>query len=266
MKAGLFKKQSYGPWAVVTGGSSGIGHAVASELARAGFSLVLVSRGGAGLDAAGEAVRQAGAADHRLVATDLAEPNGGSAVIDACAGLDVGLLVACAGFGTSGDFVSSDLSAELAMLAVNGSAVLTLSHHFAKRFVARGRGGLVFLGSIVAYQGVPGAAHYAATKAYVQCLGEALRVELRDRGVDVLVASPGPVRTGFGARAGMQMGVADSASVVASEIVASLGRRGVVAPGPVSKLLTLALSTAPRRLRVRIMAAIMGGMIRAAQR
>ena len=106
--------------------------------------------------------------------------------------LDVGLLVAAAGFGTSGPFLDSDLTQELEMLDVNCRALLSQSLHFGRRFAERGRGGLILLASLVGFQGAPFSANYAATKAYVQSLAEALHVELALRGVDVLASAPGP--------------------------------------------------------------------------
>lgn len=251
-------KNRYGPWAVVTGASSGIGQACARELAAAGLNLVLVARREAELTALATEL----GGERRVIATDLATTAGLAQVEAATKDLDVGLLVAAAGFGASGDFLAGDPAAEVAMLDVNCRATLLHSLHFGRRFAARGRGGLVLFGSLVGFQGAPSAAHYAATKAYVQTLGEGLHVELASRGVDVLVAAPGPVHSGFGARARMKMGAADDATRVARVTLSALGHRMTVTPGPLGKFLTWSLMTAPRSLRTRIMGKIMGGMMR----
>jgi len=253
-------QQRYGPWAVVTGASSGIGRAIAEALAASGLSLVLVARDLGELDRLATALGGADRAPCRVLAADLASAEGVAALEAATADLDVGLFVGAAGFGTAGAFLDANPADELAMLYVNCRAVLALSLHFGRRLAQRGRGGMVLFGSLVGFQGTPRAAHYAATKAYVQSLGEGLHVELAARGVDVLVAAPGPVRTGFGARARMRMGAADKPEAVARATLAALGRKMTVTPGPISKLLTFALMTAPRGLRVRIMGKIMGGM------
>ena len=85
---------------------------------------------------------------------------------------------------------------------MNITAVTRLAHTFAGRLAARGKGGIVLFGSIVGWQGVPGQANYAASKAYVQSLAEGLHDELKPRGVDVLAVAPGPVDSGFGATSG----------------------------------------------------------------
>lgn len=142
--------------------------------------------------------------DIEVVTVDLA---GVQEVDRATEHLDVGLLVAAAGYGSSGDFLDTDLSHELDMLRVNAAAplALALAHRFGARFARRGRGGLILLSSVVAYQGVPRSANYAATKAYVQSFAEGLHAEFASRGVDVLSVVPGPVHSGFAGRAGMTM-------------------------------------------------------------
>ena len=159
---------------------------------------------------------------------------------------DVGLLIASAGFGTSGPFVDARLDEELRMIDVNCRAVAALSHAFGRRFVDRKRGGIVLMSSLVAFQGVPRAANYAATKAYVQSFAEALRLELKPLGVDVIASAPGPIRSGFATRASMTMGLAQTPRDVAGATLASLGRRGIVRPGWLSKFLEASLMFLPR--------------------
>lgn len=248
----------YGPWAVVTGASSGIGRAVAVELAATGFDVVLVARRGSELQDLATTLSATHRIRARVVAVDLATEGGRRALDRDIADLDVGLLVASAGYGTSGHLHLAHLEAEEDLLAVNCGAVLALTHTIARRLVARGRGGIVLLSSIVALQGVPGAAHYAATKAYVHTLGEGLAHELGPHGVDVLVAAPGPVASGFGTRARLNESGMDPAEV-ARDILAALGRRTIVRPGRLSKVLGWSLAAAPRRVRTRILARVLAG-------
>jgi short-subunit dehydrogenase len=172
----------------------------------------------------------------------------------------VGLFVANAGFGTSGAFLDADPAVEAEMLATNCRALMLGTHHFAGRFARRGRGAIVLVSSILARQGTPWAAHYSATKAYVTALGEALRVEFRERGVEVLVTAPGPTVTGFAARARLSLGKAMPADDVARATLAALGRRGHLWPGGLSKLLVWSMTGLPRAARVRLMGTVMRGM------
>jgi hypothetical protein len=154
----------------------------------------------------------------------------------------------------------ADLAQEYDMLEVNCRAVLTLCHFFSKRLARRGYGGMVLMASLVGFQGVPNAAHYAATKAYVQSLAEALHVELAPLGVNVLASAPGPVNSGFAVRAGMRMGMALRPAEVAQATLNALGRKTTAVPGLLSKVLTWSLLPLPRSARVRIMGAVMRGM------
>ncbi len=253
------RRRLYGPWAVVTGASDGIGRAMALALADQGFSLVLAARRADMLHELAAQLATRGVMTS-VVAVDLSTPAGCRALADATADHDVGLLVAAAGFGTSGPFLSIDADTEVAMLAVNCGAVLSLTHIFARRFAARGRGGIVMVGSLLAFQGVPGAATYAATKAFVQTLAEGLHREFKPAGVDVLVAAPGPVKSGFAARADLQMGVALSPDVLPEPILAALGQRITVRPGWLSWLLEAAFLGQPRTFRSLILSRVMAGM------
>lgn len=250
----------YGPWAVVTGASDGIGLACARWLAQQGLHLVLVARREDRLNTlAADLTRQHGV-QVRVVATDLAQAQGNAPLFKAVEHLDVGLLVAAAGFGSAGELLGRPVAQELAMVDVNCRSVLEQVWHMGSRLRQRGRGGVVLFSSLLGFHGVPGSANYAATKAYVQSLAEGLRVEWRRSGVDVLACAPGPVHTGFAQRAGMQMGLAGTPDVVAHETLSALGQRGTVRPGWLSKLLGWSLATAPRALRVQIMAQVMRGM------
>jgi len=256
---GRFRDQ-YGPWAVVTGASDGIGREIAHRLAERGLNLVVVARRKTVLEELAAELSGAQDVDVRACAVDLAERDGWRAVTAACDDLDVGLLVASAGFGTSGELIDGQLESELAMIDVNCRALLAVAHQFGQRLVARGRGGIVLMSSLVGFQGVPYAANYAATKAYVQSLAEGLRLELAPRGVDVLASAPGPIRSGFAERANMRMNMAQTPAHVAAATLDALGRKTTVRPGFLAKFLEASLSMLPRRGRVRVMKLVMGGM------
>jgi short-subunit dehydrogenase len=230
-------RAKYGPWAVVTGASDGIGRAIAVHLAAAGLNLVLVARREELLSALAAELTQKHRIETRALALDLGERTAAEAIVSATAGLEVGLLAAIAGFGTSGKFADVSLAAELAMVDVNCRVVVELSHHFARRFATQRRGGLVLMSSLLAFQGVPRAATYAATKAFIQTFAEGLRPELAPHGVDVIASAPGAVKSGFEARANMRMGAAVSPETVARQTLGALGRKTTVRPGFLSKFL-----------------------------
>lgn len=254
--------QRYGPWAVVTGASDGIGRAFAVEAAAAGLNLVLVARRAAPLDALAADLQRRHGIVCRVLPADLGHPDAMQRLASETSELEVGLLVAAAGFGSAGPLLEQSPMHEADMVATNCTAVLQQCMHFGARMVRRRRGGVVLLSSVVAFHGTPWSANYAATKAYVQSLAEALRVEWRGQGVAVIACAPGPVASGFSERAGMTMGATVQPELVARQTFAALGAQGTVRPGALSKLLGWSLATAPRALRVGIMGRIMKGMAR----
>ena len=252
--------QKYGPWALITGASDGIGKALADQLAAVGLNVALVARGEVRLRALAADLETRYGVETAVLAADLADPDAVTQLETVTSHLDIGLVVLAAGFGNTGTFLETSLADEMALIAVNIAAVSRLSHTFAGRLAERGKGGLVLFGSIVGWQGVPGQANYAASKAYVQSLAEGLHDELEPLGVDVLAVAPGPVASGFGARAGLAMGGATAPEVVASATIKALGRRRTVVPGARGRFLTAALSPLPRRLRSLILGRVIAGM------
>jgi short-subunit dehydrogenase len=255
-------KHRYGSYALVTGASDGIGKAMAQELAERGLNVILVARNKAKLDDLSKDLEARFNISTRVIATDLSQQFASQVLFSETRELDVGLLVAAAGFGTSGTVLETRMEDELNMIDLNCRSVFELTKHFAEIFRQKNRGGIVLFSSLVAFQGVPNAANYAATKAYNQTLAEGLRKELRPFGVDVLACAPGPVASGFAERSGLVMGATVDPQTVARETLKALGRQTTVRPGLLSKILIGSLAILPRFGRTAIMGLIMGGMVK----
>jgi len=249
----------YGPWALVTGATSGIAEELANLLASAKFSLVLVGRNEDKLISLKRSFEAEYKVAVKTAVADLSQASESMRLLQIVDDLELGLFVGSAGYGTSGNFIHSPIKAEIGMVRINCEALMVLTHNFARRFAAQERGGIVLLSSLVAFQGVPYAANYSATKAYVQSLGEGLAAEMKPFNVDVLTAAPGPVKSGFGIRANMRMGVSLTPTQIGVPILSSLGRKSVIVPGLLSKILTYSLGTLPRWAKVQIMKRIMNG-------
>jgi len=253
-------KTKYGEWAIVTGASSGIGLELATQIAESGLNLVIHARHLDKLQEVEKHLKANSTIEVKIVASDVSETEGIDKIITATKGLNVGLLVISAGYGTSGNFIDSSIHSEINMLRVNCEALLSLTHYYSQQFVKQKRGGIILMSSIVAFQGTPFLANYAATKAYVQTLAEGLAIELKPHGVHILAAAPGPVKSGFSLRANMKMSMSINPSQVGVPILKALGRQTTVLPGFLTKLLVYALRTIPRWGKVRVIGRIMNEM------
>ena len=256
----MVKIESYGPWAIVTGASSGIGKAFAGYLAAAGLDLVLAARSTDKLAALGNALARAHDIQYRVLTVDLSDPTGASTVIDATDDLDVGLLISNAGSGRPGPLLDQPLADLHRRFILNATTHLDLVHAFAGRFVARGRGGIVLVSALGAIHGLPNMAHESAAKAYVLNLGEALHHELAPAGVDVTVLLPGnvdtPIIDAFGLdRSALPIRPQPADSAVRESVAAFLKRRPLHIPGRMMRIMTRLL---PRTQSVRINGRMLG--------
>lgn len=187
--------ETYGPWAVVAGGSEGIGAAFGSELARRGCNLVLIAEREQPLLAVADQLAQRFPVQVRPYVVDLADVDAQAQLSQRLADVDVGLGIYNAAFSEVTLFNEQSLQSKLRTLDVNARGALIFCDWLAPRLSRRGRGGLLLMSSLAALQGTPRVASYAATKAFDLVLAESLWHELRRDGVDVLAACAGATRT-----------------------------------------------------------------------
>jgi short-subunit dehydrogenase len=195
---------TFGPWAIVTGASSGIGKEFARQLAASGLHVVLVARRLSTLEELGSRLTAEFGVQYRAVGVDLAEEHFLGKIEEATHDLDIGLVVSNAGTWLIGDFVTMDSSALQRSLHLNVRAHMDVAHHFGQRLARRRRGGLLMTASTAGLQGIPFNAEYAAAKAYVLTLGEGLHGELQKAGVHVTVLLPGATDTPMLAASGFE--------------------------------------------------------------
>jgi short-subunit dehydrogenase len=229
--------EKYGPYAVVAGGSEGLGAAFAEAIARRGVNLVLLARREEQLTATAERLAQSYGVDVRAVVADMADVERVEKHLTGL-GLEIGLLVYDAASAPIGPFADTTTEQLAQAVAVNVRGPLLLAKLLSAPMIARGRGGIVLMSSLAGSQGSPNIAAYAATKAFNAVLAEGLWNELRPHGVDVLACMAGAILTpGY-----QQVETAKpapgtlSAEAVAEQTLRALGRGPIVIPGAVNKL------------------------------
>ena len=247
-------QRKYGPWALVTGANAGIGKAIANELAARKLNIVAVARRQHLLDALKDELETEHGVEVRTLALDLTEPDAIDKIDRATQDIVIGLIVPAAGMAIAGEFITTALELNTLITRLNMTVPMQLVHVFANKMAPRKRGGVLFVSSLFAYQGIPHVANYAATKAYILTLGEALHVELKKHGIDVSVLSPGLTDTDMPANMPLNFSKLpmfyQSPQRVAKTGVKALGRKPTVVSGFINKFYAWQNRLIPRSMPV----------------
>ena len=254
--------ERYGPYALVLGGSYGLGAAYAEALARRGLSLVLLARQEEPLRATATRLQDAYGVDVIALVGDVSDYRD---VEQRLRGLDVaiGLVVYDAAYAPVGRFQDMSEDQLVRLTEVNVRGPLLLARALAGPMIERGRGGIILMSSLAGSLGSPNLAAYAATKSFNAILAEGLWRELRPQGVDVLacmagaILTPGYQEAGGGKPAPGTMPARD----VAEQALRALGKGPIVIPGGMNKLARfLLMRLLPRRAAIGVMARNTGGL------
>jgi len=240
---------------LVTGASSGIGRALAHRFARAGSHCVLLARSEDVLHDLADTLTSAYDVEASVLTADLSVPGVADDVATMLRERDrpVDVLVNNAGFGARGDFADLDTQRQVDMIRVNVTALTHLTRQLLPGMLERGRGGVLNVASTAGFQPGPRMSVYYATKAYVLSFSEGLHEETSGTGVTVTCLAPGPTRTAFADRAGMDDATLfDVGATMAPEGVAKAGyegfrqRRALVVPGWPNKMGAFVIRFTPR--------------------
>ena len=242
-------------WALVTGGSTGIGRELASLCAADGRDVVLVARNAERLEQAAREIHAAHGVRAVALPMDLSGPDGPERLFRATEerGMEVDFLINNAGFGVSRRFAEVPLRVQRAMIGLNLTALADLSHRYLPGMLQRGEGRILNVGSGAGYVPGLGFTTYAATKAFVLHLTEGLAGEVAGTGVTVSVLCPGPVDTPFLGTAGIEgfsgirrLALADPRQVARAGYRGALRGRVVINPGFFPRLVPLVPRLLPR--------------------
>lgn len=241
--------------ALITGASAGLGEQFAQLFARDGHDVILVARSAARLQALASKLQQEHSITAHVMPADLVDAAAPQRLFDEvkARGLEVEFLVNNAGFGSNGAFLDLDLAKEVEMVEVNCTALLKLTHLFARPMRERRSGRILNIASTAGFQPGPYMATYYATKAFVVSFTEALAHELHGSGVTVTCHCPGATQTEFASRAGneksrlfQRKGVAKASDVAADAYQAMMKGRVLAVHGVVNWLLMESVRLSPR--------------------
>lgn len=240
-------RERYGAWAVIAGGSNGIGAAYAREVARRGLDVALIARRKQPLERTAAEIRAEYGVQTRTICADLTSPGLVETIAAETESLDVGLFVYNAGsIRVTEKFLDLPVDEVLFLMHLNCRGPLLLAHHFGKRLRERGRGGLILMSSMACLAGSAYQAIYAATKAFDTILAEGLWHECAPEGVDVLGVLAGATRTETALHTGPKFKDAMDPAEVASGALDHLGKGPNWIPGEFNRTAARGIWPAPR--------------------
>lgn len=223
--------ERYGGWALITGASAGIGAEFARALAKEGLSCVLAARREDGLKTLGEELARDHGVEFRAVPVDLATATGVELLLSQVADLEISMLVNNAGIGYVGRFDKQERERQEQMVRLNCMAPVSLTAELLPKMVERGRGAVIFTGSVAGAQPLPLHALYSATKSFDNLLAEGLWGELNGSGVDVLGLQPGSTVSEFHETAGELPHAGQPADEVVQVALRALGNQPTAISG-----------------------------------
>jgi uncharacterized protein len=258
--------ERYGRWAIVAGASEGLGASYAEELASRSLNLILIARRAELLQSLASRLSEKYPVETKPIALDLAASDATDRILQETKDLEIGLLVYNAAFSAIGPFLERQIDDHLREIHTNAFTPLKLIYLFANQMIPRGRGGIVLMSSLSAFQGSAYISTYAATKAFNIVLAEGLWEEWRERGVDVLVCISGAVKTpNYVASEPKQTGglgdITMNSDQVVREALLALGKQPSVIPGRINRISSFVMRhLLPRKATVKFMGRILKRM------
>lgn len=249
-------KEKYGKWALVTGATSGIGKALAYQLAENGVNIILVARKEKELKSEADSLQTKYKVETKIISADLSKEEGIKSIIASSKDLEVGLLILAAGLEVNGAFEKLDIQKELQLIQINISATVHLTHHFIPPMIKRGKGGVLLVSSLSGHMPNPYFANYAGSKSYALNFGASLYGELKPKGIDIAVLSPGLTDTPMIVDNGVDWSktpmTALSPEIVAAAGLNALGNKFLAVPGRKNKMMAAMAKHSPLHVQAKM--------------
>lgn len=235
-------KRRFGPWALITGASSGIGKEFALQVASSGINVVLVARREKQLVEVATDISRTCGVEHRVVVADLSVEGCIAKIADATRDLEIGLVISNAGSANPGRFTNKEPEELTMTMQLSALTHAELALHFGRRLIERGAGGMLLVGAMGAETGAPFMAHDGGAKAYVQSLGLALHEEWKPQGVYVTVVPPGPTDTPVLVKFGLDAKTMPMKPLLVGQVVteglnALSANRAILIPGRMNRIM-----------------------------
>lgn len=248
-------------YALITGGTSGIGAAYARALAKRGYNIIITGRRQEVIEKTAEEIREGFRVDVEIILADFTEKKGVDRLVERIEGENIEFLVNNVGFGNKRVFLEDAYENQRKMLDVQIDAMCRITHLVAKSMRASGRGSIINVSSLAAFTPASFNHLYSASKSFIVTFSEALHIDLIDDGVGVQVLCPGFTKTDFHRDLKVEEKTFENRGLVrwmAAEKVVEISleelnkRGGICIPGVCNKILYLLLRFLPRRVYYRM--------------
>jgi len=251
----IFTKK-YGQWALITGATSGIGEELTHQLAAKGLNIALVARKEKELIEKSAFLTETYGVQTKCISADISNQEGIDKVKLESKDLEVGLLVLAAGLEVNGAFEKNNVDRELQVIQLNVIATMQLTHHFIAPMVQRKKGGVLMISSLSGHMPNPYFANYAGTKAFVLNFGASLFGEMKPKGVDITVLSPGLTKTPMIKDNGVDFSKTPMSAMEPSEVaktaIDALGKKFLAIPGGKNKMMAAMAKHSPLEMQAKM--------------
>jgi short-subunit dehydrogenase len=243
--------KNYGPWAIITGASSGIGKCFAYSLASVGFNLVLVARDYKKLTVVSTELTKAYTIQCKIIVADLSTEEAVPVIIQETKHIPIGILINNAGYSLTGNFTNDTIESQTKLMKINSLIPMQLCHHYGLLMKSARRGAIINISSVSGMMALPKWNVYAASKAFLISFSKSLWYELKPFNIAVLVVCPGATKTNFHTTATINSS-GGSPEIVVNKALKSLGKKPLVIIGFSNYVIAIMMRLFPTKIKIKL--------------